>query len=1517
MLRQTSRLTRHIPQSIPSRLGRSSARQVLCRPRFSTQAARRHAGTRQDAAKEPLLVKMGESAATTFASIVVLALGFAGAGYIYHKSYKQLVLKKMTRAFEPGDPVLDLATTAKEVPRTVAPEDEHWVQRPEQAHVNRIIDGIESGHYYLFMGEKGTGKSSMLIEAMRKTDGDGVAMFEAHADTEIVRIRLGKALDYEFHEDYIGGYFSERGPRETTALLDIERALNKLEKVAMKLVHKRKKPLVVIVNQLHLLRNNEEGRDLLELFQQRAEQWAAANLVTMVFNTDDYWVYERLKLLATRMEVLAVTDLPKSQAISALRKYRMRYFKEIPNHKELEDVYDRIGGRLSFLNRVAKSKDMIRTCDQIKDTEKKWFLNQCWILGSEMDDDVMDQQKWAAAAMVLALALVDKEEEMAKTYDPIVGHLLPTFPFHIAQELMTRADFIRDLDSLNLFTVTSQADVRASSVPMHLAFKEICAEPRFRKHLEDTIQRISDIESLGRTRELVAKDLVLGGEYDIETSRKGITRKGKAQRSFISSPLAAALMPANAKWPDFQLASKLRYFMGSSAPESTLSETTSSQLDQAKREELESTQEVDQDLGDEAHTATMAEIDNDPVEEMEDVDDYEGEGDAADVDVDFGDLEMFDSNPELPTSSGSAKRDKSNKKKSRASDFAIDDELASAPSSKRKKSKRKSVEGQPTDTNPDVPSATPAAEDDEQGPDALQGATTEMDALDLTPVPSTQKREKKKKRKPSDSVDGKRSKKRKGVEDDAAGVQQTQDETDTATSFLHLDKNAASPQLGTAIEDAVANADGQISPSIDRARRRSQTGEETRSRENSVPLRAQVAPMAPMAIDTLPQEEVSNSQREESDDHVDDRDDEETLNMAREVWKEHKSSQHETSQGANEAGLDLNATGVNTSGGSIPAEEQSTESPARRRSTRTKTKPVLLVQAMEAKTETPSKRNRQALGELPSPSANTPKPRARAKRAMKKQLQQPLQPVEEDAENVEYEEPSARTVDSGNYTQGRFTAAEYARIDKVIDVFRDEYGMEQTEVNQMIQAAGGTSAGDAHAQLWLRLFDACPDRKRQKVINVTRKKYHNFVARGTWTQEQDEELAQLFEVRGNKWSEIAGIINRHPEDVRDRYRNYIVCGSSQRKDVWSDTEEELLKQAVQDAIEIIDQIRKDDPEKAIIRKASSSEDVVDWQNISELMGRKRSRLQCITKWKALQNRVSGKKKDKKPTPSQSSERKRQPEAVEMLVSDEDISSQLDSARQQLASMREEEQYRLVLAIQQASVLSEAHIPWAKLLDKKFRGQWSLDTQVLLWDRLKQTVPDWEALTVLDVAQYIINEYNRTGGLPEINGSGYDDDERETEILQQLRSRNRPAVAPKSAEFVEDSGAEETKEDGQLDGNDKADITIDPALMEAPPPSPPKANPKPKKKTAAKRKSKKASLSQDPIEDSEPTLRIAAVDEGEESNLDEAQTPQVKIPSKFRPVNGRNNESGIAALEAETYSDSDMDDMQDLPARILA
>jgi len=82
---------------------------------------------------------------------------------------------------------------------------------------------------------------------------------------------------------------------------------------------------------------------------------------------------------------------------------------------------------------------------------------------------------------------------------------------------MTRSDFIRKHHDLSIFSIDSQAMVRADSVPMQRAFNEICAEPGFEEFLEATLDRISAIESLGRTKELTFKDLWDGGKYKITT----------------------------------------------------------------------------------------------------------------------------------------------------------------------------------------------------------------------------------------------------------------------------------------------------------------------------------------------------------------------------------------------------------------------------------------------------------------------------------------------------------------------------------------------------------------------------------------------------------------------------------------------------------------------------------------------------------------------------------------------------------------------------------------------------------------------------------------------------------------------------------------------------------------------------------------------------------------------------------------------------------------------------------------
>ena len=457
------------------------------------------------------LVKCAETSGITFASLFVL--GAAGVGY--HNFYKERVIDKMSQAFDKGDEAFEL-TMHK---RTTNQEGD-WIERPQQRLLTSILEGSVVGRYFLVTGEKGCGKSSMILNSMKNVDSFNCAFLDAHSDPEIFRIRLGKALRFEFHEDYIGSLFSIRGPRDTTALLDIERAFNKLEEVAVRRVKKYGKPLVLIINNAHLIKDDEEGVKLVELLQQKAEALSGAGLVTMIFNSDDYWLYERLKKLGTRLEVINVRDFNRSQAIHALRVARRRFFNEQVDDKIANQVYNLIGGRPQHLAEVSKQANMILASHKLIDREKTWFLNQCGLLGSSMDDDVNESGKFSTSAMLLMKIFVkmyEKDEFTMSGQDK--EHHLPELPLWRARQIMTRNDYIQHYDNLNIFTIdSSNSFVRADSVPMMRGFVEIASQPGFEELLQDSLDRVAEIESLGRTREIVAKDLFLGGQYRIGTS---------------------------------------------------------------------------------------------------------------------------------------------------------------------------------------------------------------------------------------------------------------------------------------------------------------------------------------------------------------------------------------------------------------------------------------------------------------------------------------------------------------------------------------------------------------------------------------------------------------------------------------------------------------------------------------------------------------------------------------------------------------------------------------------------------------------------------------------------------------------------------------------------------------------------------------------------------------------------------------------------------------------------------------
>ncbi|KAJ6624312.1 hypothetical protein B0H10DRAFT_2006782 [Mycena sp. CBHHK59/15] len=463
-------------------------------------------------------------------TVVGLCLVFVG-GIAYVKWYKYNVLNKIEHAFAAGyDPALELATyQAKPLAAGEEPIDEldfdadgPWTQhlrRREQDWIDAIVHGNEAGHYFVLLGPKGSGKGTMIFDSMSVCEADGVAMLDAHPDLEVFRLKLGKAINYEYNEDSQTGLFQRRDPREGGPALDIERAMNKLEKVALKAARQRGKPLVLIINNVHFLKNDDEGRSMLLQLQQRAEAWAASGTSVEQY-TDDFWPFYVMRKL-----VMSIYDLDTKEALHAATRMHMSTKRRSISPSIVEEAVSIVGGRLSYLNKVSKSKDMIEMAKHLLSVEKAWLLSQIGLI-PDCDDDVMDEQKWSSCSWLLLREFVKLRKKQERIRDEAIasGQLdkndvdlpLPTIPY-----IMTRADFLEELDRANIIAIDVHHDVRPDSMLILHASQEVVEEDGFDELLDNVRDRIDEIESLHRTRELTFKDVDAGDKIRLTVDKEG------------------------------------------------------------------------------------------------------------------------------------------------------------------------------------------------------------------------------------------------------------------------------------------------------------------------------------------------------------------------------------------------------------------------------------------------------------------------------------------------------------------------------------------------------------------------------------------------------------------------------------------------------------------------------------------------------------------------------------------------------------------------------------------------------------------------------------------------------------------------------------------------------------------------------------------------------------------------------------------------------------------------------------
>ena len=90
--------------------------------------------------------------------------------------------------------------------------------------------------------------------------------------------------------------------------------------------------------------------------------------------------------------MVSVYDLDNKEAIQASMNMRRssNYAKE--SIETVREAVSIVGGRLSYLSRVSKARDMLEMANHLRDVERGWLLSRIGLI-EDCDDDVMDEVK--------------------------------------------------------------------------------------------------------------------------------------------------------------------------------------------------------------------------------------------------------------------------------------------------------------------------------------------------------------------------------------------------------------------------------------------------------------------------------------------------------------------------------------------------------------------------------------------------------------------------------------------------------------------------------------------------------------------------------------------------------------------------------------------------------------------------------------------------------------------------------------------------------------------------------------------------------------------------------------------------------------------------------------------------------------------------------------------------------------------------------------------------------------------
>lgn len=357
------------------------------------------------------------------------------------------------------------------------------------------------------------------------------------------------------------------------------------------------------------------------------------------------------------------------------------------------------------------------------------------------------------------------------------------------------------------------------------------------------------------------------------------------------------------------------------------------------------------------------------------------------------------------------------------------------------------------------------------------------------------------------------------------------------------------------------------------------------------------------------------------------------------------------------------------------------------------------------------KRKKRAAGDNPRP--------AKKRQPAQSGLAQPAQPN--------------ATFNTAFPSSGPFTVAEKELVDSFVTAFRDIHQIDAEVLNDLVQSKERKMDETARA-FWSEVYGILPNRDNKAMQRHLRRRYHNYSVRGKWTPEEDDALKAAYEDKPNQWTHIGRVLERMPEDCRDRWRNYVVCGENRKTDHWDAEEERTLAEAVNECIQKIkdDARAKAKDEGHAFREEQDWEALLNFNTVSEKLEHTRSRIQCLQHWKAMgireaegrtkrRNRKAG---DQMPTPSRARSNVK--------------GERHETPRIKYKKMLPGDKHRILTdVLMNSEVYDEDKVNWGLLTQRSGLRYWTPKERKFVWTKAKKTMTFEPESTFVDCVGQVL------------------------------------------------------------------------------------------------------------------------------------------------------------------------------------